>query len=277
MDVSVVVAVGRDHYDLLPRQLECLARQQTTRRVEVVVADNAGGLANSRSIQARVVRASDEPGAAYARNRGVEASDGQLLLFCDADDMVCSHWVDAHAVALENAEFTAGPTAVLREGCRADDPEESWAVGRFSERLLRHEGVDIVDSANMGVQREAFERVGGFPEQYLRSQDVGLSLKLRRLGISPQFVPDARVAVSVGVRSLRQEVHVRTRRGRGRVMISRDFGIPQSLSWLVTRGLARTARAFLQPSPRPRHQQIVLEAAELVGIVTQVARPNERR
>ena len=172
-------------------------------------------------------------------------------------------------------EFTAGSTAVLRDGCRADDPAESWVVGQYTAGPLRHEGVDIVDSANMGVRRQAFERVGGFPEGYLRSQDVGLSLKLRRLEIAPQFVPEARVAVSVGARTLRQEVGVRARRGRGRVMISRDFGIPASTGWLVTRGLARTGRAFLRPSRRPRHQRILLEAAELVGIVSEGARPTE--
>lgn len=275
MDVSVVVAVGRDHYGLLPRQLECLARQQTTRRWEVVVADNSGDLCTGGLGEVRVVTASEQPGAAYARNRGVESSEGALLLFCDADDMVCSHWVDAHAQALETAEFTAGPTAILREGCHAEDSEEFRAVGPYSVRPLRHEGIDIVDSANMGVQRLAFERVGGFPERYLRSQDVGLSLKLRRLGIAPQFVPEARVAVSAGARSLRWEVRVRTRRGRGRVMISRDFGIPESAGWLVTRGLARTGRALLRPSTRPRHQQMLLEAAELLGIVNEVARPHD--
>lgn len=82
-------------------------------------------------------------------------------------------------------------------------------MGRYSSQPLRHEGVDIVDSANMGVRRRAFERVGGFPEDYLRSQDVGLSLRLRRLGIAPHFVPDAWVAVTTGARSLREEVRVR--------------------------------------------------------------------
>lgn len=125
MDVSVVVAVGRDHYELLPRQLDCLARQKTARQVEVIVADNAGDLAWSLPLNARVVPAYEKPGAAFARNRGVEASKGAVLLFCDADDMVCSHWIEAHAHALEADELTAGPTAILRDGSRVDDPEES--------------------------------------------------------------------------------------------------------------------------------------------------------
>lgn len=59
-------------------------------------------------------------------------------------------------------------------------------------------------------------------------------------------------------------------------MVSRDFGIPASAGWLVTRGMGRTGRSLVRRSARPRPEQSLLEAAELLGIVSEVARFTDR-
>lgn len=266
----MVVPVSASNYLRLPLQLESLLSQETTAQFEVVVADNSGaldaGVCTDRRI--RMIDASARRGAAHARNRGAEEAWGDRLLFCDADDRVAPGWIHAHFVALRESTFTVGALRRVRvsdAGVVCDDtggrPED------YTTCPIRHEGVEVGDSCNMGVQRWAFERVGGFPEKYLRSQDVAFSLLLRRLGIPPTFVSSARVTVSHGGRPVMDEMRVRFQKGRARVMLHRDFRIPQRLPEIIARGLVRILRAARRALRRVgTTQRIAEEVAEWCGI-----------
>ena len=278
VDVSVLVAVAPPHYARLPTQLRCLLDQHTSRRVEILVADNGGHLDQVDLVgigvegEVLVVDASARRGAAFARNRAADVARGDALLFCDADDVVGPGWIDAHADALAGSDLTVGPTIPLpATGAEVDASIVDWASDRFRDRPIRHEGIDVGDSANLGVRRSVFVGVGGFPEAYLRSQDVALTLRLRHEGVTPTFVPGARVAVAVADRRSVDELRVRFHAGRARVMIARDFAVPARPWILAPRAAARALRApFRGVARRGRRRSITGEVAELGGIVREL-------
>ncbi|HEX5945088.1 MAG TPA: glycosyltransferase family A protein [Acidimicrobiales bacterium] len=100
--ISVVVP-ARNAVDVLGAQLDALAAQEVPVPWEVVVADN-GSTDGTRELAAawhdrlpvRVVDASAHAGVNHARNRGVHAAHGELVLCCDADDVVAPGWVAAY-------------------------------------------------------------------------------------------------------------------------------------------------------------------------------------
>jgi glycosyltransferase involved in cell wall biosynthesis len=100
--VSVIIPVRNGEHVLGP-QLEALAAQQVPVAFEVVIADNGstdGTAALAESFRdriplLRVVDASIRPGINVARNAGARAALGELLLFCDADDLVQPGWIAA--------------------------------------------------------------------------------------------------------------------------------------------------------------------------------------
>ena len=92
-EVSVIVPAYNGH-NVLARSLEALLRSDLPRnRWELIVVDDASS-DDTAEIAARfadvIVRLPGKPhGPAYARNRGCEASRGEILVFVDAD--VCVH------------------------------------------------------------------------------------------------------------------------------------------------------------------------------------------
>jgi glycosyltransferase involved in cell wall biosynthesis len=89
-DVSVVIP----HYnsvDLLWVAIESVSRQTVPPR-EIIVVDDASHLAIDlpdqcgNGIALRLIRAGVNRGAAWCRNRGIEAATGDLIAFLDADD-----------------------------------------------------------------------------------------------------------------------------------------------------------------------------------------------
>jgi glycosyltransferase involved in cell wall biosynthesis len=192
--ISVVVPV-HNGMPWLEDQLEALAAQQCPHTWEVVIADN-GSTDRSRSFAERfaadhanfrVVDASSVKGPPAARNAGVRAARGDLLVFCDADDVVQPGWLNSFAKGLDEVDVVAGVFDFWSlNGLRVspDQPASMRQLGFLPAGL----------GANLAVRRRAFEDVGGFAEEMLVGEDIDLCWRLQLAGY--RFVIDfeARVA-----------------------------------------------------------------------------------
>src|ERR1700678_1621886 len=113
--ISVVVPV-RDGLPWMEEQLRALVEQESPQPWEIVVVDN-GSTDQSLAVARRWaeseprIRVVDAPGASgpgAARNVGVRAARGELLAFCDADDVVQTGWLSAFAEPLAGADVAGG-------------------------------------------------------------------------------------------------------------------------------------------------------------------------
>lgn len=183
MTVSVVIP-AHDAAATLPELLAALAAQ-TLRAGEIVVADDrssddTAALAARHGVKRVEVPAPGGPGT--ARNAGVAATSGDLLLFLDADTVPPPDWI-ARMVATfagEGAETVAiwGPYSEPRGAAplaRLQYFDIVWNQQPTPTYL------EVVTSANLGVRREAFERAGGFPEMDV-NEDYVFGCRLARLG-----------------------------------------------------------------------------------------------
>lgn len=177
-------------------QLEALARQQWSQPWEIVLADN-GSKDNSREViesyrgrlpNMRIVDASEKPGAAYARNKGIKVALGEAMALCDADDEVGEGWVAAMGEALSKHDFVACRMETVKLNPR-------WMWGHEQEKGLQtiwyppwlpHAG-----AGTMGFTKTMFEAVGGFDDSLLHLEDTEFSFRAQMKGYSLHFVPDA--------------------------------------------------------------------------------------
>ena len=104
--VSVVIPVGRVDEDL-PLQLEALSAQSYSGPWELVLSLNNNDVAERQALErlveqhrsddaaftAEIVDSSDTRSASHARNVGAAAATGDLLLFCDGDDIADEDWM----------------------------------------------------------------------------------------------------------------------------------------------------------------------------------------
>jgi len=183
-------------------QLDALAAQETSRAWELIVADNGStdgtpGIAASyepRLPGLRVIDASAKRGPAYALNEGARAARGASLLFCDADDEVAPHWLEAMGDALEHHDLVASRQDVER----LNDPwvRESRGPSLMAEDVMRLPFPPYLrhaPSSGLGVRRTRHEEIGGFDESLPTLYDTDYCIRLHRFGIEPVLVPDALV------------------------------------------------------------------------------------
>ena len=192
--ISVVVPV-LDGLPWLEEQLAALCAQECPQPWEIVVADNGstdGTVEAARSwvehcANLRVVDASARAGPAAARNIGAQAAAGELLAFCDADDVVRPDWLGSIARCLAEADVVGGEfdMASLNGGWPAvPAPPATWQMGFLPAGL----------SSNLGVRRSAFEEAGGFSEDLRVGEDVDLCWRLQLAGRRFALAPGAVVA-----------------------------------------------------------------------------------
>ena len=192
--VSVVVPV-RNGADYLQEQLDALARQRSCVPIEIVIADNGSTddtlsiVRNnmSRFAQLRIADASDHPGAAYARNVGMRAAQGDFLVFCDADDVVADDWINALALVAREADVVAGrletrminpPRALMQRGMLHLDEAAAEHRAPVALRFLPY-----AVSANLGVWRDVIDAIGDWDERYrIYMEDVDFSWRAQLHG-----------------------------------------------------------------------------------------------
>lgn len=250
--VSIVIPVGRIE-PALSRQLEALAAQQTDRSVEIVLARNTTepGAAEALDLlvgtvagdRIRVVDATERRGASHARNAGAAAAAGDVLAFCDADDVVHEGWIEAITGALHRFDAAGGrliDVGLSERYRRARPPATPDALPTFL-------GVPYMGSGNMAISHQTFDAVGGFDEALHRCEDIALSWSLLAGGHTIGFASDAVVDYHhrPGVRSMVRQ-HVGYGRGMAQVLVR--YGIPVDGGWSHPRGLA-----LLRPNPQSAH------------------------
>jgi len=187
--VSVIIPVGSVDA-ALDRQVGAVVHQAGVNRFEVILAINAAesiSVEDARRrwpgpdhVQLRVVPAPDRRGAAYTRNVGARAARGELLAFCDADDVVEPGWLQALTESLGERDAVTGRVIDVFPNART----AAWHPPATPGTLPSFLGREYLLSGNLGVHRHAFDVVGGFDESLTRCEDIAFGWALTGAGRS---------------------------------------------------------------------------------------------
>lgn len=192
--------------DSVMRGVRALERQ-TERSFEaiVVVDGSSDGTAEAlRGLDVSfpfAVLEQENAGAAQARNAGVEAAAGELLLMLD-DDMVA----DPSMLSEHDRSHRTGADIVLGDmPIHPDSPDNmlSWGVGEWArgrrERLCEpgaEIGIGDLLTGQLSISRAAYDRVGGFDPSFTREgmfggEDLDFGYRLVKTGYAIVFNPAA--------------------------------------------------------------------------------------
>lgn len=155
----------------------------------------------------KLVRNEINLGAAASRNVGVKSSSGDLVIFCDSDDVMLHERIESHERALGNASVSYVSSLKTYP-----NEYETWHVNSDFEGLLdfnfavkkfilgeTSELEIFVPSCTLAVRKREFLSIGGFDSTFERLEDVDFALRASRAGFHFSF--DQKVLVNRGATS----------------------------------------------------------------------------
>jgi glycosyltransferase involved in cell wall biosynthesis len=193
--VSVVLPVrnGEDH---IAEQLTALSEQTYRGAWELIVVDNG---CSDRSIKivelfrarlpAVVVVQSSRRGLGRARNAGADAASGDLLAFCDADDVAAPNWLEALADGAADADIVGGShdfKPLNGELQRRWDPTEPM-TGLFSG----YDFLSYASGGNCAIWTEVARQLRWDDQFRFGSSDIEFAWRAQLAGFNVAFQPNA--------------------------------------------------------------------------------------
>ncbi len=191
-----VIVPAYNAADTLPACLAALKNQSwPPDRYEIIVADDGSTDATAEIATRAGVRVIPiaHAGPAAARNAGVEAAQGELILFTDADCEPSLDWVE-QIVAPFADPAVDGAKGVYRT-------RQRQLVARFVQleyedkydRLRPQRWIDFIDTYSAAYRRGVLVANDGFDEVFPFLEDQELSFRLAQRGYKLVFQPGAAV------------------------------------------------------------------------------------
>lgn len=211
MYVSVIIPY-RDRIDALRNTLAALSSQMTGHEFEIIVVDDGSrhppqALLDTKVVNGRVRFISQKnAGISKARNSGLIASSGEVVVFLDCDMVVAEDFVERHALAFvrENEPLLqVGPRRLLsitpkdlsRDAIFSLDSTEddrSNFFERFSCDLSDLEiGYHLCFGHNMSMRRADCLALSGFDENFTGwgFEDCEFAYRMKNAGARLLFNP----------------------------------------------------------------------------------------
>lgn len=184
-DVSVIIPAYNEEESIL-QTLSSLSAASTKKRVEIIVVDNNSADATRELAVAAGATCIEEKtqGITPARNAGLKAAKGKLILNADADTIYPPDWIDLmvqplsdESIVLVYGSFafipTRGTSRWIYFGYEYISDFSKWINKKFREEAVNVYGF------NSAFRKEEGVKVHGFDHPPGANEDGWLGLKLR--------------------------------------------------------------------------------------------------
>ena len=165
-------------------------------QLELIIVNDGAAPNISRYCQnqkALEVKIFPNRGSYFARNRGLEHSQGAWIGFVDADIFVDKNWIKNGVDELQKYDYVAGKIDVIRDGVSKIVADYQQHVDFNSERHMNT--IHFGPTANLWIRRSLAEQVGGFNESLFSGGDMEFGRKVYSVAnVKETFCEDVKVS-----------------------------------------------------------------------------------
>ena len=193
--VSVVIPVLNGERTIKDCLVSLLQADYPPERREILVVDNGSTDRTAEIVKTLPVRylREERRGCSAARNRGIQASQGEIIASTDADCMVSRGWLRELVRAFD--EEGVGGVAGEVYAYPPKTPAERYAARVRSlspQKYLSRPLLPFAAFPNLAFRRDVFDRIGLLDETVTLGESTDFCTRfLRGTGLKLKYVPNA--------------------------------------------------------------------------------------
>lgn len=208
--VSIIIT-NYNGENLLQECLDSLEKQNFERKFECIVVDNGSkdesiSILKKHKIEPKIISLDKNYGVSYALNRGIEASNGEFVIFLNNDTKAEINWLENLVTAIEADEkiFSVGSKMLNYHNPELiDDAGEEYCIlgwvfqnGKGKKEKKYNKKIQVF--ANSGgasiYRKKIFDEIGCVDEEFFAYvEDVDISYRAMIYGYKNLYEPKARI------------------------------------------------------------------------------------
>jgi glycosyltransferase involved in cell wall biosynthesis len=188
--VSFVIPVFEDYYGLDMTLNSISDRRCGKYKIEIIVVNDGGYGEISgvcRRYKVKMVEIQPNCGSYLARNKGLEYSTGDIIVFTDADVIIPPGWLAEVISAIDAVDYLAANIRVDNKGIQTAVHSyqvcHSFPNAAYLE--IDHFGV----TAGLVTRRRLVEQLGGFDSRLRSGGDKEFGVRVYQAGFKQVFLP----------------------------------------------------------------------------------------
>jgi GT2 family glycosyltransferase len=212
-----VIIVNHNSRSFLIKTLSSLSEGLNSLNHEIIVVDNASRDGSLEALEqdfpsVKRIALSENVGFARANNKGVDQASGKYLVLLNNDTYVPAGAIQKLVESKKKhpelgiiAPLILNPDGTIQLSWGKDlhlfsevflkyfaNRWYAWQFRRRGEKI--NQNVDWVSGACFLIEKELFERIGGFDENFfLYAEDADLCLRIRQLGYKIHLTSESRI------------------------------------------------------------------------------------
>ena len=185
MEFSIIVPTYNEE-KYIEQCLRSILQQNAERSEFEVIVSDGGSSDKTKDIAEQLadrIVVNERKGASVQRNYGVKHARGEILVFIDADTHLDSNFL----VAIKEKFFDSNVVAVTGIAYPADGKLPQRFVYRATYilmRVLHSMKLSLFPAMCVAYRKQAFESAGGFREDFTTLEDLDLSRRVSKLGVT---------------------------------------------------------------------------------------------
>lgn len=194
--VSIIIPFKDNFDDISAIYTRLVSQTYPAEKFEIIFVDNGsiedfdkGGIDDHRSMFLNEYEFKNSPYS--ARNRGIEASQGEIIAFIDANSVPENTWLEngVHFIQNQNADLVAG---CVRFNL-GREPTPSKFVDSITSIRMKESVISrgVAYTANLFIKRSVFDQLGLFEEGIRSGGDVRFTMRATKKGYSLGYCEDA--------------------------------------------------------------------------------------
>jgi len=224
LDLSIII-VNYNVKEFLQNLLQSIEKASSNISKEIIIIDNASDdgsvdVIKEKFPSIKLIQNKDNIGFGRANNQGLSIAKGKYILFINPDCIVSEDTFDK-MISFFELHLDCGLAGCkilnsdgsLQLACRRSFPgpwtsftkvtglsslfPNSKIFARYNLTYLDESQVyevDAVSGSFMMVRREAYEKIGGFDEQFfMYGEDLDLCYRIQKAGFKVYYVPDTQI------------------------------------------------------------------------------------